>query len=251
MKQVIIIIKKSRFIIAVLLLSPMLVLAAALAIVNTPAPVKALEGRVVVVDAGHGGVDGGANNRSILEKDVNLDIALKLRAKLEQNGARVIMTRTEDVDLSDSERIDRNRYLEDLNTRLGIINNIDAEFFVSIHTNSNRNNPSARGMMTFYYDSHPHNSSIAAIFQNIFNTESFSYEGRTHMSRHMPQKGKYFILVNAVTPGLIVETGFITNSTDLMLLKKQEYREYAAGLIYKGIAEYFLRRESIPRKSNL
>lgn len=197
-----------------------------------------LKGKIIVVDAGHGGVDSGANNSQILEKDVNLDIALKLRSKLENSRAKVIMTRTEDVELARSKRADRSRYIRDLNARIDIINNSCADMFISIHTNANRNNPSTRGTIVYYCKTNYRSREIAYIFQEVFNESSFQYNGKAYESRHIPQSGNYYLLVNSKIPGVIVETGFITNSTDLMLLKKDEYREYIAGLLLRGILNY-------------
>ncbi|KPU44765.1 germination-specific N-acetylmuramoyl-L-alanine amidase precursor [Oxobacter pfennigii] len=205
-----------------------------------------LAGKIIVVDAGHGGVDGGANNSYILEKNINLDVALKLQKKLEMSGVKVIMTRTEDVDLSRYGKIDRERYRRDLKARLNLINNSNADMFISIHANSSRSNPSARGIMTYYYNSHPHNKSIANIFQDIFNNDGFSYEGNTYKGNHRPQAGRYYLLAYSKIPGLIIETGFITNKIDLLLLQEEEYRDYLAEVIYKGIVGYFTSRDSLP-----
>lgn len=207
-----------------------------------------LEDKIIVIDAGHGGVDSGANNSYILEKDINLDVALKLQKRLEASGAKVIMTRTEDVELSRIKKFNRTRYLADLTYRLNIINNSSAHMFISIHANSNKSRPSTRGAMAFYYKCHPHNREIAYALQNIFNNYEFEYQGRRYKSSHTPQIGKYYLLVNSKIPGVIVETGFITNSTDLTLLKKAEYREHIADAILQGISSYFLNIDSMPEK---
>ena len=210
-----------------------------------------LEGKTIVVDAGPGGVDSGANNSYIKEKDVNLDISLYLEKKLSQNGAKVVMTRTQDAELSKSSKIDRSRYLEDLSNRVEIINNADADLFVSIHTNSNVRKPSTRGMIAFYYNSVPQNREIAYALQDVFNTYEFVYDGNSYTSHHIPQKGKYYILVNSKVPGVIVESGFITNSGDLFLLKTKEYRLHIADAVCKGIINYFTKSHAAPLENGL
>lgn len=228
------------------LVLPALLCSAVLIIKNAHGSMTELGGKTIVIDPGHGGVDGGAVSRYILEKDINLNVALFLRKKLESSGAKVIMTRTEDVELGKSKKIDRNRYIMDLNVRVSIINNSGADMFISIHTNSNVKKPSTRGAIAFYCNSHPHNREMAYIFQNVFNTMEFNYGGNAYKSHHIPQKGNYYVLRNAKIPGIIVETGFLTNSTDIMLLQKSEYQEYLSEAIYKGIVDYFSVSHRLP-----
>lgn len=248
MKSVMVVLSKRKLIFSTLIF---VVAAASCAMIITGIlPGKEiLKGKIIVVDAGHGGIDGGANNNYILEKDINLDIALRLQAKLENEGAKVVMTRTTDTALSKSTRIDRNRYLEDLNARVQIINNSSAKLFISIHTNSVNNSPSTRGAIAFYANSHPHNRDIAYIFQNIFNTYGFEYNGHTYKSHHIPQVGRYYLLKNVNIPGIIVESGFISNGTDLLLLSKAEYKDFLAESIYKGAVDYFSNIGKLPERS--
>lgn len=246
----VIILNRIRYLILFVLASIFIIFSCMLIIRNTFLNKNILQGKKIVIDPGHGGIDGGANNKYILEKDVNLDVALRVKEMLENKGAQVIMTRTEDVELSGSNLKGKSRYIRDLNARTEIINNSGAHMFISIHTNSNVNKPSTRGAIAFYYNSHPHNRDMAYIFQNLFNTCKFTYEGNTYTSHHIPQKGKYYILENAKIPGIIVETGFITNSTDLFLLKMPEYRSYLADVICQGIAEYFVKSDKLPQSLN-
>lgn len=248
MKKIIIILARKKFMMCLFSLLFVFVVFASIAVIHICSGRNILDGKVIVVDAGHGGVDGGASNAYIKEKDINLDIALKLQKKLEGGGAKAIMTRSSDVELGISDRIDRSRYLNDLNARVSIINNSGANMFVSIHANASRKNPSARGAIAFYNNSHPHNREMAYIFQNLFNTSGFEYNSTIYKSHHVPQKGEYYLLTNAKIPGIIVETGFITSSTDLMLLKKQEYRQYMADTIYQGIINYIGCCHNLPDK---
>lgn len=237
MKRVVIIITRTRLFVSAVITIPLIII---LAIILTyPSDKLILGGRVIIIDAGHGGVDGGANNQYIIEKDVNLDVALKLQEKLEMAGSRVVMTRTEDVSLSNSQEINRSRYLEDLNERVRIINSSGASILVSIHTNVNNAKPSTRGMIAFYSDTHPGSKELAYTLQDIFNSSEFIYNNTIYKSKHAPQMGRYFILTKSNIPGVIVETGFISNSTDLFLLRQQEYRKHIADTIYKGIMSYF------------
>lgn len=244
MKKIVIVFAKRKFIICLSILLPALVAACILS-VHIALGRNPLGGRMIVIDAGHGGVDGGANSVYIAEKEINLDIALRLRRKVEDGGARAIMTRSGDYGLGLSDRIDRVRYISDLNARVDMINNSGADMFVSIHANASKN-PSARGTIAFYSDSHPHNREIAYIFQTLFNTSAFEYNGIYYRSHHAPQNGGYYLLVNAKVPGVLIETGFITNSADLALLKSERYRQYVADTISAGITKYLQVRAKLP-----
>jgi N-acetylmuramoyl-L-alanine amidase len=113
---------------------------------------QTLTGKIIVVDAGHGGIDPGANRPGVLEKDINLAIALQMRDILQSRGAKVILTRDTDVELSDqceNEKV-RGRYRRDLNARLQAIQESDADLFVSIHANAN-SSPKRRGIECIYH----------------------------------------------------------------------------------------------------
>ena len=96
--------------------------------------------KIVVLDAGHGGIDPGAMNKdkTILEKDINLEITKKLRDLIEASGGTVIMTRDKDVSLyeEDGNKTTRQKYNENLRNRKKIIDESDADIFVSIHLNA-------------------------------------------------------------------------------------------------------------------
>lgn len=246
MKSLVLIVTKKKIYIWIFTSLIILSLAISMAALKVFRGDNILVDKVIVIDPGHGGVDSGAGNRYILEKDVNLDVALKLRTRLERSGAIVIMTREEDIELGKNGKFDRSRYLRDLNARVDIINNSSACMFVSIHTDSSPNNPKARGMIALYSNTHPHNMEMAKIFQNKFNAYGFREKNNTFKSSHLPKEGKYYVPSHAKIPGVIVETGFITNSTDLYLLKKNEYREYIAEVITMGIIDYLKYRDKLP-----
>lgn len=246
MRGILIVIPKKKILPAVII-GVLITLSFSAALMVSSMPSRdILSGMTIVIDAGHGGVDGGAGSRYILEKDVNLDVALILRKKLSIGNASVVLTRSEDVELSKSKKINRNRYIEDLNARVDIINNSNAQIFVSIHTNTNPKKPSTRGMITFYSKCHPHNRDIAYLIQNTFNKSEFIYQGKSYTASHTPKCAEYYILSRARVPGIIVETGFISNSADTILLNTTVYREHIADIIYKGINEYFSLRDKLP-----
>ena len=107
--------------------------------------------QTIVIDPGHGGIDGGTGDRrDILEKDINLDIGIKLKRELLVEGFNVIMTREKDESLEDLSDINSSRYRRDLNARQTIINENEPLVFISIHVNSSKNS-SARGVKIYHF----------------------------------------------------------------------------------------------------
>ncbi|MFC0469709.1 N-acetylmuramoyl-L-alanine amidase CwlD [Halalkalibacter kiskunsagensis] len=199
-----------------------------------------LSGKVIVVDPGHGGIDGGAVSKSgILEKEVTLLISEKLRDYLQESGALVLMTREDDHDLAnaDTKRV-RQRKNEDLKRRVDIVNDSDADLFVSLHLNAI---PSPRwsGAQTFYNRTIPENERIAKFVQdevrrNLENT-----------SRQAKPIHNVYLLKHAETPGVLIEAGFLSNPTEAELLQTEEYQQKIAASIYQGILRHYT-GESVP-----
>lgn len=192
-----------------------------------------LSGKIILLDPGHGGPDGGAGTGKTLEKDIALDITLKVRDYLQEQGALVIMTRETDKDLADPDtRGYSRRKVEDLKKRLKMINKSDNDLFLSIHLNAI---PSSRwrGAQTFYAPQHNENARVAKFIQdelrkNLENTE-----------RKAKPINQVYILKHAKKPGALVEVGFLSNPSEKQLLKTESYQEKVAASIYKGILRYF------------
>lgn len=192
-----------------------------------------LSGQIILLDPGHGGPDGGAGEEGALEKDIALSVSKKLRDYLQEQGALVIMTREEDKDLAeDGTRGYSRRKVEDLKKRLAMINESEANFFVSVHLNSI---PSQKwsGAQTFYAPQLKENAKAAKFIQdelriNLENTD-----------RKAKPLSSVYILKNAKKPGVLVEVGFLSNPTEKQLLKTEEYQEKVAASIYKGMLRYF------------
>jgi N-acetylmuramoyl-L-alanine amidase len=198
-----------------------------------------LSGKIILLDAGHGGPDGGAGTGKTLEKDIALEITLKVRDYLQQQGALVIMTRETDTDLADSDTKGYSRRkVEDLKKRLKMINKTDNDLFVSIHLNAI---PSSRwsGAQTFYAPHHQENARAAKFIQeelrkNLENT-----------NRKAKPLNQVYILKNAKKPGALVEVGFLSNPGEKAMLKKDSYQEKVSISIYKGIMRYFTNEKEI------
>ena len=191
--------------------------------------------RVIVIDAGHGGIDGGASVGNLLEKDINLEIAKGLKAQLEPNGYTVIMTREEDISLDSLSETGSSRHLRDLTARVNIINKSNAQLFISIHVNCNIRKPKTDGSIVFYSENFQQNIPLADSIQRALN--SMTYNGKTR-AIHDPQIANYFILDNSKIPGVLVETAFISNSAEQEFLANSKYRETLAKSIAYGILQY-------------
>jgi|GEM_PF-336453 len=190
---------------------------------------------IVVIDPGHGGVDGGTNKDGILEKDINLAIAKKLRSYLEQNAYKVIMTREEDVSLDNLNDSSSSRHQRDLNARLDIINNSNAQLFISIHVNCNLNKPATDGSIVFYSEKYQENQQLAYLLQRSFNSMVVDGVKRTV---HDPQVSDYFLLKHSKIPGVIAETAFISNAAERKHLTEEPFQEQLAKAISVGVEKY-------------
>lgn len=192
-----------------------------------------LSGKIIVLDAGHGGMDGGASAENVLEKEISLAVTVKIRDYLQEQGALVLMTRESDKDLADEDTKGvRNRKREDLHNRVTFINESNADLFLSIHLNSI---PSKRwkGAQTFYTGRFEENERVARFIQTeiIRNLENTSREAKTI--------DQVYVMSNAKKPGALVEIGFLSNNEERTNLIKESYQEKVAAAVYKGVLRYF------------
>lgn len=190
----------------------------------------------ILIDPGHGGIDGGTSKEGVLEKEINLDIGKKLRAILEKRGYRVVMTREEDVSLDSGDRLIKNRHAEDLKNRVETINNSSAHLFVSIHVNCNIKKPKTEGSIVFYNSINEANQPLALCIQRSLNSIMVSGKKRTV---HDPREADFYLLKHTSIPGVLVETAFVSNATERELLQKESFRGTLAESIADGIDSYF------------
>lgn len=198
-----------------------------------------LTGKIIVIDPGHGGPDGGAGDEEVLEKDIALTVSLKIRDYLQEQGALVIMTREEDTDLaSEDTKGYRNRKVEDLKERLKIINESDADFFLSVHLNAI---PSSRwsGAQTFFSPQIADNEIAAKFIQDEL------IENLENTTRKAKPLNSVYILKYAEKAGALVEIGFLSNPEEKRNLMNEDYQNKIAASIYKGINRYFTNEEPI------
>lgn len=194
-----------------------------------------LSGKTIAIDAGHGGVDGGAiSKQGIIEKDLNLAIALYLRDYLQQAGAMVVMTREGDYDLATSDtRVYSKRKIEDLKKRVAVIEANQPAAVISIHMNSI---PSARwsGAQTFFYPTnHPDNRILATFIQDEIKR---NLENTTRVAA--TAKDVYVLKAIEHIPTVLVEVGFLSNPGESQSLVDTEYQRSVAASIYEGVLRY-------------
>ena len=187
--------------------------------------------RHVVIDVGHGGIDSGkVSADGVLEKDVNLVIAKKLKALLEQEDVRVTLTRDSDTGLY--QESDSNKKVADLQNRCALIEKIDPDCTVSIHQNS-FSSPEVKGAQVFYYGQSAEGEALAKLVQK-------SLIERADPENHRQAKANesYYLLKRTVSPTVIVECGFLSNPAEAALLTSEEYQNRLVWAIHMGVMEF-------------
>lgn len=186
---------------------------------------------VVVIDSGHGGNDPGKIGvDGSLEKDINLQIAKKLKAYLEASDVKVVMTREDDRGLY--QESDRNKKMADMKNRCALITETAPDLIVSIHQNS-YHEESVYGGQVFYYKSSEKGKRLAELIQ-----KRFDYVLGEKNRRLAKPNGNYYLLLHVKEPIVIVECGFLSNWNEAAALKTDEYQERMAWTIHMGIMEY-------------
>lgn len=211
-------------------------LLAAMVIISREVPVfAALKDRVrqrpcVVLDAGHGGDDPGKIGvGGVLEKDINLSIAMRLRDYLEQQDVTVVMTREKDEMLSGE---GGGKKAADMKRRVEIINEAKADLTVSIHQNSYPS-PAVHGAQVFFYKDSEQGQTLAAVLQENLR-ETVDPDNR----RQIKENTNYYLLKKTTLPIAIVECGFLSNPEEAAMLGDEEYQDRIAWAVCKGILQY-------------
>ena len=191
--------------------------------------------KTFLIDPGHGGTfPGRVNTDQILEKDINLDIALRLDQLLEETGANVIMTRRADIDLIPQEKKEEKLLFQqraDLEQRIQIGNQSHADYFISIHCNSIPNEKWC-GAQAFYNPSDPESKALAQSIQQMLIEQLGDNEREA-----LPREDTY-LFRNATIPTVIVECGFLSNDDEAAKLQDPAYQQQLAWAIYLGINNY-------------
>lgn len=184
---------------------------------------------LVIVDAGHGGHDGGAVANGIIEKDLALDLARRLKRELEAAGLRVRTTRDGDTFLP-------------LEERAALAAQHNAAAFVSVHLNTDGEGSDAAGIETYFADSAPlsgrqltskpaSSAGFASVVQRMVCASTKAADRGT-------KARSYAVVAQAACPAVLVECGFITSTSESAKLKRDAYRDQVAAGIAQGVAVF-------------
>ena len=196
-------------------------------------PVRAdlpLQGKVIAIDSGHGGLDPGSLYKDIYEKDITLSIGKYLEKYLSEMGATVIMTRTSDDDLSNG--VKNHRKKADFDERIKIINQKIVDMYVSIHLNY-LTDTRYYGAQVFY---NKNNEELAKSIQEYLNKNT----NTDREVKRIPTSTYMYDKLN--TNGVLVECGFLSNENERNKLLTDEYQDSLADSIYEGIYQYYLNK---------
>ena len=199
----------------------------------TESPARPLAGMTILVDPGHGGYDGGARARDsgVWEKHVNLQVSLKTAEALRSLGAQVVMTREKDVDLTSPDRpaaLTRKR--QDMQARVDMAKNCQADMVLSIHMNEYRDRRQS-GPQVFYREGSDASRLLAGCMQEALVSALQPPKQREAMA------GDYFIL-QLEAPSVLVECGFLSNAAEEKLLLDSGYQQRLAQAIAQGVTTY-------------
>ena len=177
---------------------------------------KRVKNKVIVIDPGHGGLDTGASRGNVLEKDLTLDIALKLRECLRDMGMKnIIMTRSTDKTLT-------------LDERVQIANNNNADIFISVHINASVKTE-INGIETHYYSDNGYKVAKVVhkeLMKNVNATDRGLF------------KSKFYVINHTEAPAVLLELGFISNEQERSSLKSDKRQMGSAQAIADGIVNY-------------
>lgn len=196
---------------------------------------SAVKPYTVVIDAGHGAPDGGAVGiNGSLEKDLNLQVSLKLREILESRGVRVIMTRSDDNSICDSNaKTLHEMKVSDMKKRLSIINSSETDLFLSIHMNSYTSEKST-GLHLFYPVNHPETQALAdKMSKNISEITG----AKSHPVK--VASDTLYLMKNPNPPGILIECGFISNPNEEKLLNDDKYQAQLAFAIANALKDEY------------
>ncbi|MGE7114809.1 N-acetylmuramoyl-L-alanine amidase [Lysinibacillus sp. NPDC047702] len=199
-----------------------------------------LGGQKIVIDAGHGGQDGGASKGEVIEKDITLAIAQYVEKELKKKGAMVVMTRTQDGDVIEehapSEKFGtmRERKKQDIFLRKDIVEKENPDIFITIHANAIPETK-WRGAQVFYHkEGHAESELLAKSIQESIRTNL------KNTDREALSIKQIYLLKKVEVPAALVETGFISNDEERALLTDKKYQEKMGDAIVEGIEAYLL-----------
>lgn len=196
--------------------------------------------KVIMIDPGHGGIDGGAvGSNGTIEKNINLSISKKLKGYLEEQGYTCIMVRETDEGLYGPYGTIRNKKNEDLRRRKELIKEYGCDIFISIHLNK-FTEAQYSGAQVFYLKGDEASHKLARSLQNELKTEINKANNRVEKASN-----EYYLFRGNTIPSVIVECGFLSNLDEERLLQNETYQNKLAFAIYIGLVKYLNTPEAI------
>lgn len=190
---------------------------------------KSIYDKIVVIDPGHGSKAAGTVHNNVIEKEINLQIALKLKKLLDESEIKAYFTRVEDTNPT-------------FEARANLANNTNADFFVSIHNNSDGSSSKSVGTEVLYDELAEYSGFGTKELATILQEELTSALGSR--DRGLRKGNEIYIIRNSKVPVALVEVGFITNSNEAGLLTSESYQEKAAQAIFDGIMRAYEERDN-------
>ena len=189
----------------------------------------------VVIDAGHGGEDGGAvSPEGIAESGLNLSIALRLRDFLRLTGCHTVMTRTEDVAIGDNTLATiKARKASDIRRRVEIVNSTENAVLLSVHQNSLPSSPMTRGAQAFW-NRRDGGETLAKLIQASLNERI----NAGNEKRAYAMSDGVYLMKHAQAPGALIECGFLSNAWETVQLTQETYQKEVAAAIAAGYLRY-------------
>lgn len=181
-----------------------------------------LAGQVIVIDPGHGGSPGAVGPTGLLEKEVVLDVSLRVAHMLRQAGATVILTRDNDSNVSLTQRVE-------------IAAAANAHIFVSIHANAHTN--SAIGGTETYFFQHSATAPASRILAEYLQKELVRALGLRDIG---VKHGNFHVIRETAMPSVLLELAFISNAQEEALMRTNDFRQNSADAIFRGIEAYFV-----------
>lgn len=178
----------------------------------------------LVIDVGHGGVDGGTSAGTVLEKDINLAVGMKLYKELRKTNCSFVVNRLQDYAMSDDNRWLRStRHRRDLAQRCEIANRLKPDYVISLHVNWSRDRSETGPLMIYQKRSEAAQKlarQLQTALNRLYGTETKPVPGR-----------KYYLLKHTEAPAVIVEMGYLSNAQDLERLLSPKFQEELARTI--------------------
>lgn len=191
--------------------------------------------KVILIDPGHGGIDGGAKSKTgTIEKDINLQISLKLRDNLEEKGYKVYMTRDNDEGLYEKGNTVKEKKREDLNRRVEMKKETECDIFVSIHQNMFPQSKCYGAQV--WYASNENSYNLATVVQ-----ESIKQTVKDNNKRVAKPAAEAYLILRDKHEGasILVECGFLSNPDEESRLKSEDHQNLIVEGISDGIDKYF------------